>query len=139
LKGESLISFGASQMPLLDWDQFLERVERNECLALELAEDLLLGIDGRVSKLSDAIGSMLPKAVEQAAHALRGLVSPYGGRELLAELKRMEETARSGVILYASLPLEINRLVTGLKSELSMKLAEAKGQSHGKISGSDRL
>lgn len=126
-------------MSLLDWDQFLERVERNECLAFELAEDLLLSIDGRVNKLSDAFASMLPKPIEQAAHALRGLVSPYGGRELLAELKTIEESARSGAILHQSLPLEISRMVNGLKTELNVKLEESRGQSPRDIPGAQRL
>lgn len=126
-------------MSLLDWDQFLERVERNEALAFELAEDLLQSIDGRVAKLSDACLSMLPKSIEQTAHALRGLVAPYGGRELLAELKLIEENARHGAILYQSLPSEISLMVSGLKTELNIKLEKSRSESLTRSTGTEGL
>ena len=109
-------------MNLLDWDQFMERVERNEALALELAQDLLLCIDGRLETLAFAFEQAELKPIEHAAHALRGLVSPYGGQDLLVILKAIEEQARANNLSYTALPLEISKMVDQLKDEVEFKL-----------------
>lgn len=109
-------------MNLLDWDQFMERVEQNEALALELAEDLLLCIDGRLEALVIASERAELKPIEHAAHALRGLVSSYGGQELLVILKAIEEQARSSQLTYTALPVEISKMVDQLKAEVETKL-----------------
>ena len=110
-------------MALLDWEMFLERVERNEKLALELAHDLILCLDGRIETLGYAISQAEIKKVEQAAHALRGLVAPYGGRELLVILKEIEEKARGGVVDFTALPLEIGKMAMALKDEVESKIS----------------
>ena len=109
-------------MNLLDWDQFMERVEQNEALALELAEDLLYSIDGRLETLAFAFDQNEIRTIEHAAHALRGLVAPYGGKELLVILKSIEEQARARNLSYTALPLEICKMVDQLKSEVEFKL-----------------
>ncbi|RZA15867.1 MAG: hypothetical protein EOP10_25615 [Proteobacteria bacterium] len=114
-------------MALLEWDQFLERVEHNESLALELANDLLLGLDGRVDALEFSIAQGLPKGVELAAHSLRGLLAPYGSRELLLILKGIEEQARAGKIELSALPIEIGLMVNELKNELALKISSIEG------------
>ncbi|MBC7659631.1 MAG: hypothetical protein H7249_07975 [Chitinophagaceae bacterium] len=109
-------------MALLDWDMFLERVERNEALALELAHDLLLTLDERIEALAYAISLGEFKAIERNAHSLRGLIAPYGGLELLDLLKLIEEQARALVLECSALPLEISGMGIALKRELTEKV-----------------
>lgn len=111
-------------MALLNWELFLERVERNESLAQELAHDLLRCIDDRLEALVYAFGQGDLKPIEHAAHVLRGLVSPYGGHELLMMLKAIEEQARSKDLSYTALPLEISKMVDELKAEVEEKLRD---------------
>jgi len=111
-------------MALLNWDLFLERVEGNESLALELAYDLLLCVDSYLENLEYAIAGSYRKQIEHSAHALRGLIAPYGGVELTEELKMIEEEARAGEApTFVEIPLIIRTMVIELKAELRAKLA----------------
>ncbi len=109
-------------MALLNWEMFLERVERNEKLALELACDLLLSLDSRVELLELAMERVEIKRIEQSSHALRGLIALYGGGELLLRLKEIEEASRRGDSLYSTLPVEIRGMIGQLKSEVTAQI-----------------
>ena len=118
-------------MNLLDWSGFLERVDHNQALALELAEDLLSASEVRTGKLEVAFNSKDQKLIEQAAHALRGLLAPYGARVLLSELKAIEENARSLSVSNGSLSPEIRRMIDILRSEVSAEVARLRAEQGG--------
>ncbi len=110
-------------MAQLNWDIFLGRVEGNESLALELAYDLLICVDEYVDNLKVALAQASGKQIELSAHALRGLIAPYGGKSLLAILKAIEEEVRGdGASSFKDLPAEIATMVRELKGEIKVKL-----------------
>lgn len=80
----------------LQWNHFLERLDDNRDLARELAKDFLSSVEERWSAYDLATRSSQPKRIEQTAHALRGLLAPYGGEAGMQILKRVEEAARQG-------------------------------------------
>lgn len=106
-------------MALLNWSGFLERVEHNKSLALELGQDLLVAIGVRLKKLEEAITSKDHKQIEHASHALRGLLSPYGPLDLLAAIKSVEEKARAKTLAIDSVPSEILFYLETLKKEVT--------------------
>ncbi|MES2744934.1 MAG: hypothetical protein V4655_05885 [Bdellovibrionota bacterium] len=110
-------------MTLLNWTGFLERLEHNQALALELATDLLSAIDVRTYKLSASIDAKDQKLIEQSSHALRGLLSPYGPTLLLLELKSIEESARSRTFYLETIPVEIISMITDLKSDVQIEVS----------------
>lgn len=109
-------------MPLLNWSGFLERVEHNEVLALELGQDLLVAVDVRRNKLVDAMASKDQKQIEHAAHALRGLLSPYGPIALLGAIKSVEEGARAKTLDRDKVPSEIIDQIEVLKQEVAIEV-----------------
>lgn len=111
-------------MPLLNWEDFLERVDNNKSLALELAVNLLTAMDDRLRNVEAAFQVPDMKKVEQSSHALRGLLAPYGAAELLKALKSIEEQARHGTLELRQLPQDIYFMHSTLKSEVALKVEE---------------
>ncbi len=109
-------------MAQLDWERFLERLERNEALALELATDLYNVIDARFLQVDEAIRSRELPRIIKTTHAFRGLLAPYGAPEILLYLKRTEEDARGGLLPPETLPEEVGRWIRDLKGELAEKI-----------------
>lgn len=116
-------------MNLLDWSGFLERVDHNKALALELAEDLLKASEVRTGNLEAAFTSNDQKLVEQAAHALRGLLAPYGASLLLVALKAIEEKARARALTDQVLAPEIRQMVDKLRFEVSNEVVRLRSES----------
>ncbi len=119
-------------MTLLNWTGFLDRLEHNQALALELATDLLSAVDVRTYKLSAAIVAKDQKLIEQSAHALRGLLSPYGPTLLLLAIKSIEESARGLTLSLETIPVEITTMITDLKSEVQIEISAMQSESERK-------
>ena len=111
-------------MALLNWPDFLERVDNNKVLALELAQDLLQAQVMRLERLETALSTREHKAVEQASHAFRGLLAPYGPVPLLSALKALEESARGKTLTSWELPAEIREFLLVLRDEVTVEVAK---------------
>jgi hypothetical protein len=109
-------------MALIDWNGFLERLEHNQALALELTQDLLTAVSARAIKLSAAIDSKDQKLIEHSAHALRGLLSPYGPLELLSAIRALEDSAKDRTLIISEVPAEITAMIDVLKHEIRSEL-----------------
>ncbi len=113
-------------MALLNWPDFLERLDHNKVLALELAEDLLKAQTVRLERLQTALDAKDMKGVEQASHAFRGLLAPYGPVPLLQELKTIEEAARAKTLVDWTLPNQIQKLLEVFKVEVAQEVQNVK-------------
>ena len=111
-------------MALLDWDSFLERMDRNESLATELVTDLLPNLERRYQRYADAIISQNCTDIAAQSHSLRGLLAPYGCQAILVFLKVSEEDARKGVQSHRVLPEAFVELIRILKAELIAQIAK---------------
>ncbi len=111
-------------MALLNWPDFLERLDQNKVLALELAQDLLKAQQMRLQRLEDALSAQDFKAVEQSSHAFRGLLAPYGPTPILLDLKKIEEAARSKSLVDWQLPDHLRSLLSGFAGEVEQEIAK---------------
>jgi HPt (histidine-containing phosphotransfer) domain-containing protein len=115
-------------MGYLQWNNFLMRLDDNRELACELAQDFLSSVEERWEAYDQAMQSLQPKDIEQTAHALRGLLAPYGGEEGLQILKRVEEKARGGHSDAHAEQSNLRHILNGLKSEIQVELGRVRDE-----------
>ncbi len=112
----------------LQWNDFLERLDDNRDLARELAKDFLSSVEERWNAYDLASRSSQPKRIEQAAHALRGLLAPYGGEAGMRILKRVEEAARLGLIDCETERQSLRSILDQMKYEIRAELNRFSGE-----------
>jgi two-component system sensor histidine kinase/response regulator len=81
-------------VPVLDLNQALARVDGDWPLLRELAGLFLEGCPDLMATIHDAVSRADAEALERAAHALKGSVSPFGAEAALAAAQRLEVMAR---------------------------------------------
>lgn len=112
---------------VFDYDDFMDRVEHDKELAVDLVEIFLEDAPDRVRAISDAIESGDPDAINRAAHALKGAAANLSAHYLRNLAYRIETAARQGDMEAAkSLFLELETAYVTLTSELRNKVLHSR-------------
>jgi HPt (histidine-containing phosphotransfer) domain-containing protein len=101
-------------------DDLLGRVHGDETLLLELIGILKSEAPRLLDEISRAIDAKDAKALERAAHRLRGSVASFGAADATNETKTLESMGRSGNLdaapsHFARLSDEVARLLVDLE------------------------
>lgn len=106
--------------PALDRELALSRVGGDLQLLQEIAELFLSDSDRMMSEVDHAVESKDPKALDHAAHTIKGCVSNFGAQALYDAALTLERMGRSGDLTdlhprYRTLQLEMAQLVKDLR------------------------
>ncbi|MBF0531206.1 MAG: Hpt domain-containing protein [Deltaproteobacteria bacterium] len=104
---------------VLDWLSFIDRVDGDMELALELVEIFLAGLPQQWKQIVDNVVSADALAVRKSAHTIKGAVSNFGAHEAVTAALALEKMARNGDLTsapeaLAHLEIEIGRVRTVL-------------------------
>ncbi len=118
---ESSGPLGAEPLrPALDRELALSRVGGDLQLLQEIAELFLGDSDRMMSEVDRAVELNDAKALDRAAHTIKGCVSNFGAQALYDAALTLERMGRSGDLTdlhprYRTLQLEMAQLVTDLR------------------------
>ena len=82
--------------PPMDWDHLRLSVEQDENLLAQMIEIFLDQCPKSLRRLQKAIASQNTDDIEQAAHALKGILSHFGQSSAKSMANNIENMARAG-------------------------------------------
>ena len=101
-----LDSPGAATAPLLDRATLLDRIGGDEDLLRELASIFLDEYPALIEEIRSAVAARDAKAMERAAHSLKGSVANFGVPGAIEAAFRLETLGRKGQMQEAPCALE---------------------------------
>jgi len=113
-----------SAKDVFDLSSALEAVDGDKDLFMEIAELFLDGLTDSIAGIQDGIARSDAKAVEQAAHSLKGSVGNFGARRAYEIAYRLEVLGRNGELAesedaISELEKEFRDLEAAMKDTLS--------------------
>jgi HPt (histidine-containing phosphotransfer) domain-containing protein len=105
----NVTSANATTAPVVDRVALLDRVGGDEDLLREIASLFLNEYPATLQEIRRAVGARDSKAVEQAAHSLKGSVANFGAPGATRAALRLETLGRKGQLDEA--PLALNELL----------------------------
>ena len=111
---------GAARPLELDRDAILSRVDNDLELLKEIADLFLETCPGMMAEIEKALAEKDAKALERAAHALKGSVSNFFAREAVEAALRLETMGRNGDLEGGEEAFrDLEEKIAGLKPALS--------------------
>ena len=122
-----------SAKDVFDLSSALETVDGDKGIFVEIAELFLDGLTESIAGIRDGIALNDSKAVEQAAHSLKGSVGNFGARRAYETAYRLEVLGRNGKLAESEDAIsELQREFRDLEAAMKGVLSEMKDE------GSDR-
>jgi len=112
---------------IIDTASVLARVDGDMELLQEMVELFLKGLPGLLSNVQDSVKRRDAKALESAAHTLKGLVGNFGARSAFEVALQLENLGRQGDLTeaesaYRALKQEIENLKPALVGLISVEV-----------------
>jgi HPt (histidine-containing phosphotransfer) domain-containing protein len=110
--------------PLFDREAALESVDGHLDILVELAETFLAHCPAIVGPIGQAVRRRDAKAIEAAAHDLKGALGYLGANRIVDAASKLEQLARDGNLdsaerLHQSLSPQLDQLVRDLRQLVS--------------------
>lgn len=118
-----------SAKDIFDLSSALETVGGDKDLFIEIAELFLNGLTDSIAGIQDGIARSDAKAVEQAAHSLKGSVGNFDARRAYEIAYRLEVLGRDGKLAEAKDAIsELRREFRDLEAAMKDALSEMKDE-----------